>query len=254
MIKVSILGTGNVATHLFKAFSKSDEIEIVQVIGRNKKALLALAPEEKITSDFSNLNESDIYIIALSDNSIKTVSELLTHKNKLIVHTSGSTPMNELSRHERHGVFYPLQTFSKSNELDFKKVPICLEAENKEDLVLLKKLANLVSENVYEIHTEQRKSLHLAAVFVNNFTNHLYHMGSEICKENNVRFEILSPLIQETARKIETLSPYEAQTGPARRNDSKTIANQLEQIKKQELKAVYELLSKSIQATYGKEL
>lgn len=254
MIKVSILGTGNVATHLFKAFSKSDEIEIIQVIGRNKKALLALAPEEKTTSDFSDLKESDIYIIALSDNSIKTVSEQLTIENKLIVHTSGSTPMNELSHHQRHGVFYPLQTFSKSNELDFKKVPICLEAKSKEDLALLKNLANLVSENVYEIHTEQRKSLHLAAVFVNNFTNHLYHLGSEICEENNVPFQILSPLIQETARKIETLSPYEAQTGPARRNDSNTITNQLEQIKKPELKAVYELLSKSIQATYGKEL
>lgn len=254
MIKVSILGTGNVATHLFKAFSSSEEIEIVQVVGRNTKALQAFGHNTNTTSNFTDLKVSDIYIIALSDNSIKTVSEQLTKNNALIVHTSGSTPMAELSKHKRHGVFYPLQTFSKTTEVDFKKVPICLEAKKKEDMALLKKLANLVSNYSYEIDTEQRKSLHLSAVFVNNFTNHLYQMGSDLCKEHNVPFKILSPLIQETARKIETLSPFDAQTGPARRGDSKTITNHLEQLKNPEFKAIYKLLSKSIQTTYGKKL
>ncbi|WP_276166530.1 Rossmann-like and DUF2520 domain-containing protein [Zobellia alginiliquefaciens] len=254
MIKVSILGTGNVATHLFKAFSKSNEIEIVQVAGRNKKALLAFGQEEKTTSDFSNLKPSDIYIIALSDNSIQTVSEQIGTNRGLVVHTSGSTSMSQLSGHERHGVFYPLQTFSKEKMVDFNQVPICLEANTKEDLTLLKRLANSVSENVYEIDSKQRKSLHLSAVFVNNFTNHLYHMGAQICKENNVSFDILRPLIQETAEKIETLSPLEAQTGPAKRGDSNTISSHLEQLKNPDYKAVYELLSKSIEKTYGKEL
>lgn len=254
MIKVSILGTGNVATHLFRAFSNSAEIEIVQVIGRNKEALQAFGKEEKTTTDFSRLKFSDIYIVALSDSSINFVSQEITINNSLIVHTSGNTPMSALSTHQRRGVFYPLQTFSKSNELDFKNVPVCLEANDEADLALLKKLAHLVSENVYEISTEQRKSLHLAAVFTNNFTNYIYHVGSEICKENNVPFEILSPLIQETAEKIKSLSPFDAQTGPARRGDHNTISNHLEQLNNPEYKAVYELLSKSIEKTYGKEL
>ncbi|WP_289039554.1 Rossmann-like and DUF2520 domain-containing protein [uncultured Zobellia sp.] len=254
MIKVSILGTGNVATHLFRAFSNSAEIEIVQVIGRNKEALQAFGTEEKTTTDFSRLKFSDIYIVALSDSSISTVSQEITINNSLIVHSSGNTPMSALSTHQRRGVFYPLQTFSRSNELDFKNVPVCLEANEEADLALLKKLAHLVSENVYEISTEQRKSLHLAAVFTNNFTNYMYHVGSEICKENNVPFEILSPLIQETAEKIKSLSPFDAQTGPARRRDHNTISNHLEQLNNTEYKAVYELLSKSIEKTYGKEL
>ncbi len=254
MIKVSIIGTGNVATHLFNAFLRSNEIEVVQVVGRSKKALLTFESQVQTTTSFTDLEDSRICIIAISDNSIKSVSELLTLKNSLIIHTSGSTPMSELSKHDRHGVFYPLQTFSKSKELDFREVPVCVEASKKNDLALLKELANLVSDKVYEINTEQRKSLHLAAVFVNNFTNHLYHIGSEICKGNNVPFQILTPLIQETARKIKTLSPHDAQTGPARRRDHNTLSNHLEQLKNPEYKAVYELLSKSIEETYGKEL
>ncbi|CAM3361685.1 DUF2520 domain-containing protein [Zobellia roscoffensis] len=254
MIKVSILGTGNIATHLFKTFSKSDEIEVVQVVGRNKKALLAFGPEEKTTSDFSNLKSSDIYIIALSDDAIQSISEEVKINNGLLVHTSGSTSMSQLSKHGRHGVFYPLQSFSKSKAIDFNNIPICLEANTKEDLNLLKKLASLISKNIYEIDSKQRKSLHLAAVFVNNFTNHLYHIGSEICKENTIPFEILSPLIQETAKKIESLTPYEAQTGPGKRGDFNTISNHLEQLKNPEYKAIYEQLSNSIQLTYGKEL
>ncbi|OWW25515.1 hypothetical protein B4Q04_07835 [Zobellia sp. OII3] len=254
MIKLSILGTGNVATHLFKAFLQADGVKVVEVVGRNEEALSKFATQVQTSSDFSVLADADIYIIAVSDNSIKTVSELLTDKNKLVAHTSGSTPMEELSRHKRSGVFYPLQTFSSSNPVDFSKVPICVEAKNEEDLNLLKELGARISESVYEIGTEERRSLHLAAVFVNNFTNHLYHIGAQICEENKVPFKILAPLIQETAKKIETLSPYAAQTGPARRNDSKTITKHLEQIKNPEFKTVYELLSKSIQTTYGKEL
>ena len=154
----------------------------------------------------------------------------------------------------RSGVFYPLQTFSKDREVDFENIPLCVEAKNLEDLVLLKKLAKAISKSVYEISSEQRKSLHLAAVFVNNFTNHLYHIGNEICRKNKLPFDILKPLILETASKVNTLPPIEAQTGPAKRNDEETIEKQLDQLQNREQREVYQILTNSIKASYGKKL
>src|SRR5690606_37403117 len=119
----------------------------------------------------------------------------------------------------RKGVFYPLQTFSKSKEVNFKEIPICLEAANHQDLEWLKKVANVISDKVFEIDSEKRKTLHVSAVFVSNFVNHLYGIGEELCKENDIPFDILKPLIAEVADKINYLSPEQAQTGPAKRGD-----------------------------------
>jgi predicted short-subunit dehydrogenase-like oxidoreductase (DUF2520 family) len=138
-----------------------------------------------------------------------------------------------------------LQTFSKEKEVDFATVPFCLEAENKEDYLLLETVAKAIGVKTYTINSRQRKALHVAAVFVNNFTNHLYKIGNDICEEHQVPFEILHPLIQETSEKIKTLSPEKAQTGPAVRNDDKTIENHLELLeKKQQL--IYKLITQSI--------
>jgi predicted short-subunit dehydrogenase-like oxidoreductase (DUF2520 family) len=153
----------------------------------------------------------------------------------------------------RRAVFYPLQTFSKEKPIDFKSVPVCLEAENENDLQILKQLAHSISNAVYEINSEQRKALHVAAVFVNNFVNYLYQMGNEICDANAIPFEILKPLIQETANKIATLSPKNAQTGPAKRNDLKTIAAHEEFLKDENQAAIYKLLTQSLQNN-GKKL
>jgi len=138
--------------------------------------------------------------------------------------------------------------------VDFKTIPICIEAEKKEDLELLHRLASSVSESVYEITSEQRKSLHLGAVFVNNFTNHIYQIGSEICEENEVPFNILKPLIKETVEKINSFSPLDAQTGPAIRNDKETIRRHLKQLENKTHQEVYKILTKSIQETYGEKL
>ena len=250
MISIALIGTGNVARHLFNAFNRCDEIKVVQVLGRNQKSLTYFGQYSKISSSFDKLVPADIYIIAVSDDALPTVSQSITNKNGIVVHTSGSVPMDALSNHERRGVFYPLQTFSKDREIDFKKVPFCLEADQKEDLELLKRVAYLISGHVYEISSEQRKSLHLAAVFVNNFTNHLYQIGNSICEENKVPFDILKPLILETAHKIEDLSPYEAQTGPARRGDISTIEKHMEELVNTNYMKIYELLSQSIEKEY----
>jgi predicted short-subunit dehydrogenase-like oxidoreductase (DUF2520 family) len=244
MIKVILLGSGNVATHLFQAFSKVDEIEVVQVFSRT---ISKDFPENIQTSDFTEIREADIYIICVSDNAIASVSNQLQFENRLVVHTSGSTDINVLDSKNRNGVFYPLQTFTKNKAVDFSQIPICIETEVPSDFEIIEKLAKSVSNSVYLINGNQRKALHVSAVFVCNFTNHLYTIGNTICLENNIPFEILQPLIKETAKKIKSLSPSEAQTGPAVRNDKKTIEKHIDFLTNENQKEIYKILTKSIQ-------
>ncbi|BFM44832.1 DUF2520 domain-containing protein [Flavobacterium sp. CFS9] len=253
MIRITIIGSGNVAQHLIKAFSKSEAIEIVQVFSRKKEALASLVSFEKITDNFDSLLEADLYIIAISDNAISEVSKQLPFQNRLVVHTSGAAPIETLDIKNRRGVFYPLQTFSKNASVDFSLIPICLEAENTFDFRVLEKAAKSISQSVSPINSNQRKALHVAAVFVNNFTNHLYQIGQEICKEHQVPFDVLKPLIQETAQKINTLDPIDAQTGPAKRKDSSTIEAHLEYLNHENQKNIYKILTQSIQNN-GKKL
>ena len=228
MKSVLIVGKGNVATHLYNAFLNVDEIAVTQISSRT----------------LTNIPKATITIIAVSDDAIAEVSSKI--KNDFVVHTSGSVAMNDLKNSHRKGVFYMLQTFSKDKKVDFNEIPFCLEAENKEDYQLLEFLAKSIGKKNYEVSSEQRKTLHVAAVFVNNFTNHLFKIGNDICNTNNVPFEILQPLIKETVLKIEKLSPEKAQTGPAIRNDKKTIKNHLNLLDKNQQK-IYKILTKSIQ-------
>lgn len=253
MIKVIIIGSGNVAQHLIQAFNKSKKIDVVQAFSRQKQALAHLLDSHKITNNFNAIQEADLYIIAVSDDAIASVSSQLPFENRLVTHTSGSVSIATLDKKNRNGIFYPLQTFSKKAEVDFSQIPICLESENETDFEFLKKVAKIISHNVYEINSEQRKALHVAAVFVNNFVNQLYQMGNEICIENKIPFEILQPLIQETAKKIMRLSPKEAQTGPAIRNDQQTIATHLDFLTDENQKNIYKILTQSIQNN-GKKL
>ena len=253
MITVVLIGSGNVAQHLIKAFAKSKKVTVIQAFSRQKEQLNYLLDSSKITNDYSALVEADIYIMAVSDDAIATVSEQLPFKNRLVVHTSGSVSINSLDKKNRKGVFYPLQTFSKNAIVDFSQIPICIESENDTDLILLEKIAKQISDNAYKINEEQRKALHVAAVFVNNFVNYMYQIGNEICTENNVSFEILKPLIFETANKVLTLSPKEAQTGPAKRNDIQTIDSHLSFLSNENHAKIYKTLTQSIQNN-GKKL
>ena len=246
MIKVTILGSGNVAQQLIQAFAKAINIEIVQVFARNPSEIYHLIDSEKIVSDYKKLLESDLFIIAVSDVSIAEVSNQIPFLNQLIAHTSGSFSIDGLNIKNRKAVFYPLQTFSKSKKVDFQGIPICLETQFDADYQILETAAKSISNKIFKIDSQQRKSLHVAAVFVCNFVNHLYQMGSDICNENNVDFEILKPLIQETANKIKTLSPANAQTGPAIRNDNETINAHLNFLSSENQKDIYKLLTKSI--------
>lgn len=247
MIKVVILGSGNVAQHLIKVMKNSSTIDLVQVFARNPKQLNLLLNSTKVISDYQKIAAADVYIISVSDNAIAEVSGKLPFENRLVIHTSGSSPLSVLSNKNRKGVFYPLQTFTKGKDVDFSPIPICIEAQNEQDIQLLETLALAISKKKFKINSEQRKSLHVAAVFVCNFVNHLYQIGNEICETNQIPFEVLHPLIQETAQKILEIKPKESQTGPAMRNDTKTIEKHLDFLSDENYRTIYKLLTQSIQ-------
>ena len=253
MIKVVLIGSGNVANHLIEAFAKSATVEVIQVFARQKESVTAQFDFNQIIDNFNELKEADLYIIAVTDDAIAKVSAQIPFKNGLVAHTSGSVSINSLDDKNRKGIFYPLQTFTKNKAIDFSQIPICIESENETDFELLKNVAQSISANVHKINSQQRKALHVSAVFVNNFVNYLYQIGNEICTENNVSFDILKPLILETANKVMSLSPKEAQTGPAKRNDSQTIKAHLDFLSNEDHTTIYKILTQSIQNN-GKEL
>lgn len=254
MISVVIIGAGNVATHLYRAFKNASEVTISQWYNRDLTSIKSFQNDVEVTDNLSSLNDADVYIIAVSDDAIGAFSSQLNISNKLVVHTSGSVSLHDLDKKHKRGVFYPLQTFSKEADIDFTKVPICIEIEDKKDLQILNELSEAIGSKHYKVNSDQRSALHLAAVFVNNFSNQLYRVGHEITESKSVNFNILKPLIKETANKIESLSPYLAQTGPAKRNDKKTIKKHLKALDKDIHRDIYELMTKSIKLTHGKKL
>jgi predicted short-subunit dehydrogenase-like oxidoreductase (DUF2520 family) len=254
MLNVIFLGFGNVNSHLCDALYKSNEVAVKQIYNRSNIKMVSPFETIPFTNDLSKIEDADIYIIGIPDDAISAFSESLPFQNRLAVHTSGGVSMEALSSKNRRGIFYPLQTFSKNRKVAFEKIPICIESENAYDLDLLQKLGETISKNVVEISSEKRAKLHLAAVFVNNFTNHLYQIGSKILEDENLPFELLKPLISETAAKIETLSPEKAQTGPAKRNDVKTIEKHLHLLGKSQYSELYNLFTDQLKQQYGKKL
>lgn len=253
MISIVILGAGNVATHLFKAFQTTKEVSVIQWYNRSLDTISSYKNTVDITDDLKALKDADVYILAVSDDVIAELSSKLPFENKLVVHTSGSVSVYDIDKKHKRGVLYPLQTFSKQTEMDFANVPICVETIDKKSYPLLRDLARSIGSISKRINSDQRRVLHLAAVFVNNFTNQLYRIGHEITESEGAEFDLLKPLIAETAKKIQDMSPYKAQTGPAMRNDKKTIKKHLRTLEKEQHKDIYKLLTNSIQQTHGRK-
>ncbi len=253
MYSIILLGTGNLATHLFNAFIVQSQVRIVQVYGRNPERLKKFESRVETCSDSTKIKDADVYIIAVKDDAISDVAQLLYSKKGVVVHTSGAMEMDCIPLTNR-GVFYPLQTFTKGKPLNFKDIPVCLETSENSSMKLLRYLAEQITNNVHEIDSEQRKKLHLAAVFANNFTNYLYQISKDICEKEGLPFSLLRPLILETAEKIQIMSPFEAQTGPARRGDLGSIQNHISLLENEQQIKIYKLLSKAIQETHEEEL
>ena len=247
MIKIIILGAGNVGTHLFRNLNSSKQTKVVQWYNRSLDSINKHKKEVAVTNQIKDLREADVYLLALSDDVIPEMAKQLKDLKGIIAHTAGSVPMSILSESNNYGVFYPLQTFSKNRDTDFKNIPICLEASNESSYQTLFKLASTLGNNINKINSEQRLGLHTAAVFVNNFTNHLYQLGNTICKEQNISFRLLQPLIKETAAKIESMTPKDAQTGPALRKDYITLQKHQDQLSNPDIKNLYLYLTESIQ-------
>ena len=248
-MQIVLIGSGNVAFHLAKAFTEA-QIPISQIFGRNTTELQKISEQFSIPFSTETLAEADLYIISVSDSSIAEVSSLIKNKNALVTHTSGSVSREALNGNYRKSVFYPLQTFSKSKNLDYSKIPFFIDAENENDEEILKNLASKISKNVMLANDEKRKYIHLTAVFACNFVNHLYARAKEISDSQGIPFDYFLPLIDETTQKIHELEPKLAQTGPAIRNDEKVLKLHESLLTDEEKLKIYKTLNESIKKMY----
>lgn len=249
---VVFIGAGNLATNLAKSLYRKG-FRIEQIYSRTQASAreLAGAVEADYTTDLAEVfGNAKLYIVSLRDAAFtELLPQIAAHKQRgLMVHTAGSIPMNIWEgQAERYGVFYPMQTFSKQRETEFNKISFFIEANSAEDTELLKAIASALSTKVYEATSEQRKILHLAAVFACNFSNHMYALAAELLKKHGLSFDVMLPLIDETARKVHELEPHAAQTGPAMRYDENVIGNHLTMLADDpQMQQVYELISQSI--------
>lgn len=252
--KIALIGAGKAGTQLGRRLAACG-LAPVQVFSRKEEKARHLA--EAVGASFTNdlaavVSDADVYLIAVHDDAIAavagTLSTVLSH-NPLVAHISGATPSTVLAApFPRYGVFYPLQTFSEDRTPDFSKIPICIHAPAADDLALLKNLAERLSDSVHVISDEQRAALHIAAVFVNNFVNHLYGIGYRLLTDKGLPFELLLPLIQETAQRVQPdMDPSRMQTGPAARGDHETIARHLDSLRSDsDYHAIYLEMSQSI--------
>lgn len=250
IMRITLIGSGNVATHIAAAFKNAGH-SLVQVYSRDLQhaALLAYHVKAEAIDDLGAIsNETDIFIVAVKDDAIVEVAETLVKYQKLIAHTSGATDLSALLTFTSNaGVFYPLQTFSKHKGIDFFTVPLCIEGADETITYKLVQLAQTISNRVYRVNSGQRKTLHLAAVFACNFPNYLYGVASRLLKNDGLEFDLLRPLILETAQKVQGHLPAEMQTGPAVRNDENTMAAHLKMLHDAPLlQALYRILSQEI--------
>ncbi len=252
--KIVIVGCGNLAWHLAKQLSGLKKFDLFVYNHKENKLLNDFKTKFTcvIKTDLKNIvQDADYYFICVSDKSITSVSKKLkpNNSNALVMHTSGSKSISELGKGIKNkAVLYPLQTFSKSDSINWAEVPIAVEANSSNNLQRIKKLAALFSINVLSINSNERLKLHLSAVFVNNFTNALYNAADNFIATNinnkAVNFNILLPIIKQSANKLNTLSPAKAQTGPAKRNDTEVMKQHLKLLKNEKtLKKIYKQLS-----------
>lgn len=252
--KISILGTGNVAWHLAHALDAARHT-IVQVWGRDMQKAKQLAQpfNAQPISILEQLEDDiDVLLLCISDDAIVKTAEHLSNKPYLIAHTAGAMDMELLKNTSQfYGVFYPLQTLSTGKKVNFFDVPLCIEGNNKAAESQLMALGNTISNSVQIISSEKRKYLHLAAVFANNFTNALYAEAASILEQHDLSFNLLRPLIQETAQKVQLMLPQQAQTGPAKRHDDNTLQKHLELLPKgSDKEKIYRLLTEIIKSKF----
>ena len=237
-MRIIIIGQGNVACNLQAAFLRAG-LEVPTCSSREGLDQIA--------------DNADVYIYAVADHALaEVISKVHVQPRALHLHTSGSIPLTVFGEDKPHaGILYPFQSFSKAHILeDFSAVPIFIEARGIDDISALYSVAQLLSPRIYEVTQAEREKLHVAGVFVNNFPNLMYGIAENILRDTSIPFKVLLPLIDETAAKVHSLSPKDAQTGPARRGDEKVMQHHLQVLQNENAKEVYQLLSRFINEQY----
>lgn len=256
-MKIILIGAGNLATQLALALQKKG-LAPACIYSRTDESARQLSERlhhTDYTTDLAQLpTDGDLYIFAVKDSVLPDLLARMPANDGLWVHTAGSVDCEVFRPYAaRYGVFYPMQTFSKEREVGFDNIPFFVEANSEDDTRLLHDLAARLSGKVYRADSEQRKYLHLAAVFACNFTNHLYALCDRILQEHGLPFEAMLPLIRETADKAADMPPFDAQTGPAIRYDRNIIAKQEALLDDPTLREIYSLMSRSIHETHNPE-
>lgn len=250
-MKIVLIGAGNLATHLGKALHAAGH-DMVQVFSRTMQSaetLASLLDAEPLTDMAQVCDDADVYIFSVKDSALEQlISQLCGGEKKVFLHTAGSMPMSVFRGKALHyGVFYPMQTFSKQREVDFSIIPCFIEANDEFALKQIESLAGQISHRVYQLSSEDRKYLHLSAVFACNFANHCYAASQELLQQHGIPFDVMLPLIDETAAKVHGMTPKEAQTGPAVRYDENVIGKQIQLLENQPyFQKIYDCMSKSI--------
>jgi len=250
-MKIVLIGAGNLATHLGKALHAAGH-DVVQVFSRTMQSaetLASLLDAEPLTDMAQVRDDADVYIFSVKDSALEQlVSQLCGGEKKVFLHTAGSMPMSVFRGKALHyGVLYPMQTFSKQREVDFSIIPCFIEANDEFALKQIESLAGQISHRVYQLSSEDRKYLHLSAVFACNFANHCYAASQELLQQHGIPFDVMLPLIDETAAKVHGMTPKEAQTGPAVRYDENVIGKQIQLLENQPyFQKIYDCMSKSI--------
>ena len=247
MIKVVLFGAGNVGARFYQAMNNNDGIVVTQWFNRSLSAMTLAGPNTICTNDLDDLEPADLYLLAVADDALPELVEKIPVGSAVVAHTAGSLSIELLEKHPNHGVLYPLQTLSKKRDLPFDQIPLCIEANHNKADKILRQIATALGAPAQTIDSRQRQALHVAAVFVNNFTNSLFAQGERLCAEHQVDFGILQPLILETAQKVQRLLPQQAQTGPAIRDDQSTIEKHLQLLNDPIQKKIYQLLTHAIQ-------
>lgn len=271
-MKIVLIGAGNLATHLGKALHAAGH-DMVQVFSRTMQSaetLASLLDAEPLTDIAQVRDDADVYIFSVKDSAlVQLVAQFCRHDadglgedgavnalrkakkgehERVFLHTAGSMPMSVFKGMAQHyGVLYPMQTFSKQREVDFSIIPCFVEANDEFAQKQIEGLAREISGRVYQLSSEDRKYLHLSAVFACNFANHCYAISQELLEEHGIPFDVMLPLINETAAKVHEMKPKDAQTGPAVRYDENVIDKQSKLLENHpHFKKVYDSMSKSI--------
>lgn len=241
-----LLGAGHLAVHFYEQFTACPKVHLIQWYNRSIQKIDFAKEQIKITDQINELEDADLYLLCVKDEAIASLSEKIKTRG-LVVHCAGGISIDQLKGTFRKGVFYPLQSFTKERFLSFDQLPFCVEALEKKDQQLLCEFAKQLGGIPHIIDTEKRAQIHMIAVWVNNFSNHMLDLGNDLSQKHQIPFEIFRPLIEETFQKAMSMGPQKTQTGPALRQDLKTIEKHLDLITDQDIKKLYLNLSTSIQ-------